>query len=150
VRQGEALGAELQVAEEQDVDVDRPRAVAQAALHATELVLDGLARIQELERLEGRPDADAGVEEVVLVQDLADRVRVVRRGGRRDAHPVRTERVDRALQVAAAVPDVGPQAEVPGALAHRRGPGIGRSSASWRLCASRMPSGVQIPPSSSK
>jgi hypothetical protein len=54
----------------------------------------------------------AGVEEVGLVEDLADGVGVVRRRAGEHAHAVAGQRVDRGLQVGAPVADVGAQAEV--------------------------------------
>ena len=48
VRQGQALGRERQVAEQQHVDVDHARAVAHAAGGAADRALDRLARVKQL------------------------------------------------------------------------------------------------------
>ena len=48
VRQREPLRAILGIAEQQHVDVDRPRAVAHAAGVAAQVALDRLARIEQL------------------------------------------------------------------------------------------------------
>ena len=47
VRKRQALRSELQVAQQQKVQVDRPRAVADAAGGPAELALDLLARIEQ-------------------------------------------------------------------------------------------------------
>ena len=43
----EALVAQLELAQQQHVDVDRARAVARAAGRPSELALDGLRRVQQ-------------------------------------------------------------------------------------------------------
>ena len=111
--------SQLDVAEQQHVDVDRARPVARPARRAAELALDGLARVQQRLGLEVGLDAQARVEEVRLVEDLADRIGVVRRRAREHADAVRGQRADRRLQVRAAVADVRAEAEV--SDAHRRG-----------------------------
>src|SRR5919202_1091992 len=68
VRQPQPLGGVLEVAEQQDVDVDRPGAVADAALEvAAQLALDRLAGVEQLLGAELGLDAQAGVEEARLV-----------------------------------------------------------------------------------
>ncbi len=74
-----ALVGELELAQQQDVDVDRARAVAQGALAAPELPLEPLDGIQQRERLERCLHAHAGVQEGRLVDDLADGIGVVGR-----------------------------------------------------------------------
>ena len=71
VGQGQALGLELEVAEQQQVDVERPRAVAGGVEGAPPLDLDPLAEVEQLLRGELGADPDRGVEEVGLVEDLA-------------------------------------------------------------------------------
>jgi hypothetical protein len=109
----------LLVAQEQQVDVDRTRAVADVALaagqRAAELGLDGLARVEQRLRAEVGLDPDAGVQEVGLVEDLADRVGVVGRRRRGDRHAVARERVDGGLQGGSPVADVRAETEVAGA-----------------------------------
>ncbi len=73
VGQAQSLVLQLEVAEQQQVDVERARPVAGAAGGAPALGLDLLAEIEQLERLERGPDPDRRVEEVGLVEDLADR-----------------------------------------------------------------------------
>ncbi len=87
---------ELEVAEEKHVDVDRPRTVAWAGEHAAQLDLDGLAHVEERERLELGGDARRGVQEVRLVEDLADRLGLIERRDRLDLDAV-ARRADRAL-----------------------------------------------------
>ena len=55
VRQGQRLAVELDIAQQEHVDVDGPRAVAPAAGFAPQLDLDRLACGQELRRFERRP-----------------------------------------------------------------------------------------------
>ena len=64
--------------QQQDVDVDRARAVAHRALAAAELPLQALDRVEQLQRLERRcAHAHARVQERRLVEYLADGVGVV-------------------------------------------------------------------------
>jgi hypothetical protein len=158
MRQRQALRREGRVAEEQQVDVDRAgpvahvvggRRVRRAAVGA----LDVLASVQELLRRERGGDPHAGVEEVGLVEDLADRVGVVRRGRRQHPHAAGRQGVDGGLELGTAVADVRAEAEVAQGLA-RPEPGgahagTGARSASWRDCASSVPSGWKSVASSS-
>jgi hypothetical protein len=80
--------------------------VAHAAGLAPERALDVLARVEQRLRLVIRLDPDARVEERRLVEDLADRVGVVRRRRREDGDAVTRQRVDGGLEVRAAVADV--------------------------------------------
>ena len=99
VGQGEALGLELEVAEQQQVDVERARAVAGGVEGAAALGLDPLAEVEQLLGLELGADADRGVEEVGLVEDLADRLGLVGRGDRLDLDPALAQQLDRRPQV---------------------------------------------------
>ena len=79
---------ELEVAEQQQVDVERSRAVALAAEHAPLLDLDRLAEVEQLLGLQLGADPDRGVQEVGLVEDLAHRLGLVQRRDRLDLHAV--------------------------------------------------------------
>lgn len=102
---------ELEVAEQQQVDVDWARAVAYAAGLAPEVALQALEEIEQGERLERCLDAQAGIQEGRLVEDLANGIGVVHRGGAQHAHAGARQRVDGGLQMAATVADVGAEAE---------------------------------------
>ena len=67
--------------------------------------------------LERGPDPHRRVEEVGLVEDLADRLGLVERGDRLDLDAVLAQQLDRRPQVAGAVADVGAEAEVAGRAA---------------------------------
>jgi hypothetical protein len=108
----EPLGAELEVAEQQHVHVDRTRPVANASGGAAELALDGLALVEQLLRAKRRAHAQAGVQEVRLVFDLALRRRLVHGRGRQHLHPAPAERITRGAQVRQPVSLVGAQPEV--------------------------------------
>ena len=112
--------AQLELAEQQDVDVDRARPVARPAGRAAELALQALDGVEQLQRLQRGAHAQAGVEEAGLVGHLADGVGVVHRGGRAHLHARRGQRVDRALQLGAAVADVGAEAEQADPRGHAR------------------------------
>ncbi len=117
VRERKTVSDKLDVAEEQEVHVDRPWAVARAGEHAAELDLDCLAKVEERLGVEIGPDADGGVQEVRLVEVLPDRLGHIRRGCGLYLHPVLAEQLDRASQVCPRVADVGAEAEV-AAAAH--------------------------------
>jgi hypothetical protein len=72
VRQGQALGLELDVAEQQQVEVDRARAVPRRLEVPPQLALDLLADVEQRLGLEFRADPGGGVQEVGLVEDFAD------------------------------------------------------------------------------
>jgi hypothetical protein len=112
VREGEALGAQLEVAEQQQVDVDRPWAVPGAAKRPAVLRLDCLAEVEQLLRLELGADPDRGVEEVGLIQDLANRLGLVQRGDRLDIDAMAPQVVDRPPQVRLAIADIRAEPEI--------------------------------------
>jgi hypothetical protein len=112
VGQRESLGAHLDLAEEQQVDVDRPGPVAGAAEGAAVLGFDLLADGEELIRFERGPDSDGGVEEVRLVENLAHRLGLVQRGDRLDLNAVFAQVLDRPVQLGLAIADVRAEAEV--------------------------------------
>ena len=114
MRQREALVLELDVAEEQHVHVDRAGPVARPGEDAAELDLDRLADVEELERLEVGGDARGGVQEVGLVEDLADRLGLVERRDGLDRDAVAAEQFERLRDVLGALADVGAKAEVAG------------------------------------
>ena len=70
--QGEAVSAQFQVAEEQEVDVEGPGAVAGGFEAAAAGGLYSLAGVEEGFGLQVGADADGGVEEIGLIEDLAD------------------------------------------------------------------------------
>jgi hypothetical protein len=118
MRDLEAIRFQLEIAEEQHVDVERARAVTGTGEHPALLGLDRLAAVQELVGLEVGRDADRGVEEVGLVEDLADRLGLIGRRGGLDADAVLGEEPDRRPQMLRAIPDVRAEPEV--SLARRR------------------------------
>ena len=83
---------------------------------AAELALEPLHRVEQLERLERRRDARAGVQEARLVGQLADGVGVVGRGAREHAHARARQGIHGRLQVGAALADVRAETEQPEAL----------------------------------
>ena len=87
VGQRQPLGGELEVAEQEQVDVERARAVAGGVERAAALGLDLLAEVEQRLGLEIGADPDRGVEEVGLVEDLADRLGLVGGGDRLDLDP---------------------------------------------------------------
>ena len=78
------------------------------------LGLDRLAEVEQLLRLELGADPDGGVEEVGLVEDLADRLGLVGGGDRLDLDPALAQQLDRGPQVAVAVADVRAEPQVAG------------------------------------
>ena len=113
------------VSEQQDVDVDRARAVADAVRISPELPLEGLDDIEQLQRLEAGAHPQAGIEERRLVCDLADGLGVIERGAREHLDARAGERVDGRLQLRAPLAHVRAEPEQTGAHAHRgraRGP----------------------------
>ena len=73
-------------AEHEDVDVDRARAVAPGGPGATQLALEPLDGIEQLERTERGAHAQARVQEARLIEHLADRIGVVGGGAREHLH----------------------------------------------------------------
>ncbi len=120
VRQPQALVLDLDLSQDQEVDVERAGAVTGAAGLASALGLDLLAEVEQPQRLERGADTDRRVEEVGLVEELADRLGDVGRGNRLDLDPALCQQLDRGPQVAGAVADVRPQAEVAETLLSQR------------------------------
>ena len=77
------------------------------------LDLDRLADVEQRLGLEFGPDARSGVEEVRLVEDLADRLGLVDRGDGLDGDPVLGEVGDGAAQVLLALAHVRAEPDVP-------------------------------------
>src|SRR4051812_4455072 len=107
MRKGEPVGAHLDVTEEEQVDVDDARAVADLAEVPPELGLHLLREPQQILRAERGLDRDDGIEEVGLVEHLALRFRLVHGRTSDDGQPIR-----RGTQIRQPVPHVGAQAEV--------------------------------------
>ena len=106
---------ELEVAEQQQVDVDRARAVARAAAKSRPASAStALQSVEERFRLEVGRDPDRGVEEVRLVEDLADRLGLVAAGDRLDRDAPLAEAGDGRPEVRDAVADVRAEPEVAG------------------------------------
>jgi hypothetical protein len=112
MREHEPARAVLDVPEQQHVDVDRARAVANAAGRTAEVTLDTLGRVQQLLGTERGPHAEGGVQEIRLVEHLPLRGGLVDRGHRLDQHLVEHERVARRPEVPQPVALVRAQAEV--------------------------------------
>src|SRR5579875_2373608 len=119
VREPEPLRFVLAVVQQQDVDVDHARAVAGAAGGPADLSLDRLAGVEQFQRSVSGLDLEAGVEELRLIEDQADRLGVVGGGGAQDTHPMSRKRVHRRLQVRTPVTEVRSDAEKPPAHASR-------------------------------
>lgn len=80
VRERQALRFPLELAEQENVHVDRPRPVTNAGGRAAQLALDFLAGIEQPLGIERGLDAHAGVEEIGLVGHCALGRRLVDRG----------------------------------------------------------------------
>ena len=112
VRERQALRFKLELAEQENVHVDRPRPVTNAGGRPAQLALDVLADIEQALGIERGLDAHAGVEEIGLVGHFALGRRLVDRGGRDRFDPASGESLSRSAQVRQAVAFVGAQAEV--------------------------------------
>ncbi len=115
MRQCQSLGLELEVAKQQQIDVQRPGPVARTFEHPPPLQLNCLADVKQLLGIERGRDPHHGVEEVGLVQDLADRLGLVGRGDRLYLDTPFAEQLDGGSQMALAVADVRAQAKKTGA-----------------------------------
>lgn len=109
------IGLELDVAKQQQVQVERPWAVPRPGEHAPLLGLDRLAGVEEILRLEGGRDPGCRVQEVGLVENLADGLGLVEGGDRVDPGAVLGEQADGRPQVLLPVADVGAEPQVAGA-----------------------------------
>jgi hypothetical protein len=114
VRQGQPLRLELDVTEQKQIDVQGSRPVPGTAEDPATLGLHGLADVEQLLGLEGGREAYGRVEEVGLVEDLANGLGFVDRRDRLDRDATFVEQRDGRPQVAFAVADIGAQAQVTG------------------------------------
>jgi hypothetical protein len=128
--QGEALALELDLSQQQQVDVERARAVPGPGERPAVLDLDPLAEVEQGLGLERGADADGGVEEVRLVEDLTDRLGLVGGGDGLDLDPLRPQVLDGAANVTLALTDVRAQPQVADALLGGRVAQVGPSSSS--------------------
>ena len=92
MRHGQPRLVELRVREEEQVEVDRPRAEPRPLAGPAEPLLDGEERVEEAARVELRLHRRRRVEEARLV-DLADRLRFAK--GRNGDDPYAGRRVER-------------------------------------------------------
>ena len=113
MREREAVGAVLEVAEQQHVHVDRARPVANAARLAAEVALDPFAASSSSSGPSAVRTRRRGVQEVRLVGDLPLRRGLVHRRRGLDRHLVEHQRVARGAQVPQPVADVRAEPEVP-------------------------------------
>ena len=109
---GEAVGAHLEVTKEQQIDVDRPGAMARPAQGAPVLRLDRLGDIQQLLRFERGPDSNRTVQKVGLIQDLANRLGLVQRGDRADLDAMAAQVLDRPAQVRLPIAEIRAETEI--------------------------------------
>ena len=107
--QREPLGPQLEIAEQEQVDVEWARTVAGGVEGTAALGLDLLAEVEQRFGLQLGADADRGVEEVGLVEHLTNRLGLVGRGDRPHLHPALAQHLDRRAQMGLAVADVGAQ-----------------------------------------
>lgn len=112
VREGQALGLQFDVAEQQQVDVEGAGAVPGGLEAAAALGLDRLAGVEQLFRPKFRTDADDGVEEVGLVEDLPHRLGQVGRGDGLDGDATPAKQLQGSAQVGGRVADVGSEPQV--------------------------------------
>jgi hypothetical protein len=91
--------------------------VAGAAEGAPVLDLDRLADVEQPLGAERGPHPGGGIEEVGLVEDLADRLGLILGGDRLDRDLVAAEVGDRPAEVRLAVADVRPEPDVADPLA---------------------------------
>jgi hypothetical protein len=112
VRKAEAVRPHLDLAEEKEVDVDRAWTVAGATEGAPVLRLDRLREVEQLLGLESGPDPYRGIQEVGLVEDLSDGLRLVERRDGLDRDAVLTQVLDRPAQMGLPVADVRAEPEV--------------------------------------
>lgn len=117
--QGEPLGLQLEVAEQEQVEVDRPRAVPGPGEGAAVLDLDPLADVQQRLGLDSGADAGDGIEEVRLIEKLPHRLGLVQRGHGLDIDPVAAQILHGAAEMGLAVAEVRPQPDVADAVTGR-------------------------------
>jgi hypothetical protein len=114
MRQGQSVGLELHVPQEEQVYVDRARPVAWTAERTAVLRLDRLADVEQLLGFQVRPDPDGRVEEIGLIEVLPDWLGPVDRRAGLDLRAVLLQVGDRFPQVALGVAEVRAEAQVTG------------------------------------
>jgi hypothetical protein len=97
--QRQALGGKLEIAEQEQVDVEWAWAMARSVEGAAAGDLDLLAEIEQRFGLEIGADADRRVEEVGLIEHLSNRLGLVGRRDRLDLDPALAQHLDRRPQV---------------------------------------------------
>jgi hypothetical protein len=112
VRQRQPVRRHFDVAEQKEIDVDRPGAVAGAVEVPATLSLDSLAEVEQCLGLESGTDPDRAVQEVGLVEDLPNRLGLVERGGSLDDDTMLAQTLNRPAQLRLTIADVRAQAEV--------------------------------------
>ena len=107
MRDGQPRLVDLLLAEEQQVEVDRPRAPARAAAAAAQLAFDGEQLVEQAAGAQRRAQPRRGVQKARLVEQ-PDRIGLADPGDRLDLDPgPRRERGDRGVDGRPAVAEVG-------------------------------------------
>jgi hypothetical protein len=120
MRERQPFAAQLDLAEQEQVEVDRPRAVAGTGEGAPVFDLDRLADVEQPLGAERGSHPGGGVEEVRLVEDLSHRLRFIEGGDRLDPNPLSAEVLERATEVSLAIPDVRAEPDVADPLSPAR------------------------------
>jgi hypothetical protein len=120
VRQGQPLAAELEIAEQEQIEVDRPGAVPRAGERAAVPGLYPLADVEKLVWLERRTDPCGGIEEVGLVEEFSNGLGLVQRRDRLDLNSVVAQVPERLRDVSLAIAEVRPEPDVADARAGPR------------------------------
>jgi hypothetical protein len=97
---------EYKVAEQQQVNVERPRAVARAVWVAAKIKFDLLYDIEQLDWPKGGANLKTGVKKVRLVKDLADRLCLPNRRRRDHLHSSSAQACDASFHLSTAVAQV--------------------------------------------
>lgn len=106
VGQDEALTREFEIAEQEQIDVERTGTVAGGLERPTPLGLRGLADFKQRLGVKCGSNSDYRVEEIGLIEQLANRRRLIGRGDRVDHDAALAEQLDRGAQVCGALADV--------------------------------------------
>ena len=120
MREGQPLGAELEIAEQEQVEIDRPRPMADAPGETPLRPLDRLADVEQGLGPDVGLHLHAGVEELALIEHLTHRLCLVHRGGRGHDDAVLRQGRDGGLEVAPAIAFVRAEAEVADRQASRQ------------------------------
>ncbi len=122
---------ELEVVDQQQIEVERPRPVPLTRQHPALLHLDRLTQVEQLLGLQPGANPNHGVQEVPLIEDLPDRLGLVHGGDRLDLHAMLTKGGDRSAQVSAPIADVGAEPEVGGGAHSSSSSGSSGEERSW-------------------